>query len=87
MKLLVLSNQPPQDQGRANAYSTRLAGLRRGLESLGVQTGLLSLRTLRLRGPHLLFALNARAIARQAQGYDVIHAWLCPSHSGGAIKS
>lgn len=74
MKGLFLSNQPPNELGHANAYGTRLAGLRRGLESLGVQTGLLSLRTLRFRGPHLLFALNARAIARHAQGYDVIHA-------------
>jgi len=74
MKVLFLSNQPPHVPGRANAYGTRLAGLRRGLESLGVETDLLSLRTLRFKGPHLLFALNARAIARQAQGYDVIHA-------------
>ena len=74
MKVLFLSNQPPQVLGRANAYNARLAGLRRGLESLGIQTHLLSLRALRFSRPHLLFALNARTIARRAQGYDVIHA-------------
>lgn len=74
MRVLFLSNQPLQVLGRADAYNTRLAGLRKGLESLSVQTELLSLRTMRFSRPHLLFALNARTIARRAQGYDVIHA-------------
>jgi glycosyltransferase involved in cell wall biosynthesis len=74
MKVLFLSNQPLRVVGRAYAYNTRLAGLRRGLESLGIQTNLLSLRRMRFSRPHLLFPLNARAIARRAQGYDVIHA-------------
>jgi glycosyltransferase involved in cell wall biosynthesis len=74
MRVLFLSHSPPQVLERADAYNTRLAGLRWGLETLGVETDLLSLRTLRFSRPHLLFALNARAIRRLAQGYEVIHA-------------
>lgn len=71
MKVLFLSNQPVE---QVSAYTTRMEGLQRGLESLDIQSGLLSLRALRFSRPHLLFALNARAIARHAQDYDVIHA-------------
>jgi len=71
MKVLFLSNQPA---GLVSAYTTRMEGLRRGLESLGIQSGWLSLRALRFSRPHLLFALNSRVIARHAQDYDVIHA-------------
>lgn len=74
VKILVLSDRPPQGLKSADAYETRLAGLRVGLEANGAQTDLLSLRTLRVRGPHLLFWLNAREIARRARGYDAIHA-------------
>lgn len=71
LRILFLSNQPP---GNHSAYNTRLDGLRLGLESLGVETGLASLRAMRFSRPHLLFPLNAPHIARVARGYDAIHA-------------
>lgn len=58
----------------ADAYQTRLDGLAHGLQAHGVETEFLSLRTLPVKGPHLLFSLNAPMIARHAKDYDVIHA-------------
>lgn len=60
--------------GQANAFNTRLEGLRQGLENQGASTDILSLRSLRFSRPHLLFPLNARTIATKAKGFDVIHA-------------
>lgn len=71
MRILFLSSQLA---GSPSAYGSRLAGLRRGLESEGVSTDLLSLRTLRFSRPNLLFALNARTIAAKARGCEAIHA-------------
>jgi glycosyltransferase involved in cell wall biosynthesis len=74
MRILFLTDRPLDETQRVDAYQTRMIGLRRGLEMLGVQTKTLSLRTLTFSRPHLLFALNAKAIARQAHDCDVIHA-------------
>jgi len=74
VRVLFLSNQLPQLSSAASAYQTRLAGLQRGLAAQGVETTLLSLKTMHVNRPNLLFACNARAIAHAAQGYDFIHA-------------
>ncbi len=74
MRLLFLSDRPPSGAKMADAYQTRLEGLSHGLQAHGVETEFLSLRTLRIKGPHLLFSLNAPAIAKHAKNFDVIHA-------------
>lgn len=74
MRILFLSDRAPGQSPRADAYCTRIDGLRRALAAQGAETGLLSLRTLRFSRPHLLFPLNAPALGRRARGYDVIHA-------------
>lgn len=74
MHVLFLTDRPLEGMPQVDAYQTRLIGLRRGLEHLGVKTSALSLRTLAFSRPHLLFGFNAPAIARRARGCDVIHA-------------
>jgi glycosyltransferase involved in cell wall biosynthesis len=71
MKILFLSNQINE---QASAYNRRLHGLQRALEAEGEETEYLSIRSLAVKRPHLLFGLNARAIARHARGFDLIHA-------------
>ncbi|HVU13050.1 MAG TPA: glycosyltransferase family 4 protein [Phototrophicaceae bacterium] len=74
MRILFLIDRIPADNQGADAYTTRIAGIREALERQGVETDVLSLRTLRFHRPHALFALNAAAIGRIGQGYDIIHA-------------
>ncbi len=74
MRVLFLYNRSQETTKTADAYKTRMDGLRGGLDSIGVPNGCLSLRELRFNRPHLAFPLNAGAIARRAEGFNTIHA-------------
>ena len=74
VRILFLYNRSQETAKAADAYKTRMDGLRSGLDSIGIPTGLLSLRELGFNRPHLAFPLNAGTIARRAEGFNAIHA-------------